>query len=71
VVVPYSNVHLLTDPPLGLTLALSVADFSPTLDVPLVSTDGAAIFAVVKPTSGLAIGRRSRPARGRRPRCWV
>jgi hypothetical protein len=57
----HSKVHLLSVPPRGLTLAYKVAELAPTLvsptpPEPLVSTAGAAIFAVVKPTSELSIG---------------
>ena len=49
---PYSNLHVLTLPPRGLTLANNVAELAPTLDVPLVSTDGAVTLSVVKEMSG-------------------
>jgi hypothetical protein len=53
--------YVLSVAPRGLTLAYKVAELAPTLvsptpEEPLVSTAGAAIFAVVKPTSELSIG---------------
>jgi hypothetical protein len=47
VLVPYSNLHVLSGPPLGLTLAFNVAEVSPTALAAFVSTDGAATFRVL------------------------
>lgn len=54
--VPYSNVHALSGPPLGLTLAFNVAEVSPTPLAAFVSTDGAATFSVLNVTSGPSTG---------------